>query len=475
MKIDSEFTMTINGQSCSSQSSIDVYNPATGSVFASAPSCEPDQLDAAVSSAKHAFQQWSETPYDYRAQLLHDAADVLDNNVAMLAKLFTAEHGRPLSGSVAEIQGSAQWLRDAAELRPPIHVFEDSDSQSIETHYRPLGVVAAIAPWNFPILLAIWKLAPALLAGNTVVLKPSPFTPVTTLKMGELFKDIFPSGVLNVISGDDSLGAKLTTHAGIDKISFTGSTATGKKVISSAANNLTRVTLELGGNDAAIVCDDINPEMIIDKIFFGAFHNNAQVCIATKRLYVHEAIYDDMLSRLVAMAKSAKIGDGMNDETEFGPVQNIRQYERLKSLIADTEASGASMHYSTNIPKTNGYFIPITIVDNPPDDAKVVREEAFGPVLPVLKFRTIEEVIERANNSEYGLASAVWSSDLNKAVTIANQLKTGTVWINHNLNLRADIPFAGHKQSGFGVENGVEGLVEFMAPQSRYISRESVN
>ena len=319
--------------------------------------------------------------------------------------------------------------------------------------------------------LAMWKVAPALLAGNTMVLKPSPFTPLCTLKIGELFRDILPPGVLNIISGGDELGPWMTSHPGFAKISFTGSTATGKKVMESAAKDLKAITLELGGNDAAIVLPDVDVDDIAQKIFFGAFANTAQICVATKRLYVHESIYDDLRDRLSAIAQSVKVGDGAEQGTVLGPVQNKRQYDRVMSLLEDARSNDLTLLEGADIPDTKGYFIPVTIVDNPPETSRVVQEEAFGPVLPMLKFSDIDEVVDRANDSEYGLAGAVWSKDTDAAMDIARRLETGTVWINQNLNLRPDTPFGGHKLSGFGIENGMDGLLEFMAPQAVYLAK----
>jgi acyl-CoA reductase-like NAD-dependent aldehyde dehydrogenase len=471
MNFEQNYEMTIDGKGVGSQRTIDVINPATGSVFAQAPACNAEQLDRAVEAARAAFPMWRKTPLSERQATLRAAGEALMGIAEDMTRLFTREQGRPLDGARREIKGAARWFKSIAEMSPPVQVSEDSAKMFVETRYQPLGVVCAIAPWNFPVNLAIWKIAPALLAGNTMVLKPSPFTPLCALKMGELFRGIFPRGVLNVISGDDDLGPLMTRHPGFDKISFTGSTATGKKVLESAASGLKRVTLELGGNDAAIVFPDVDVEKIAVKIFFGAFFNSAQICIATKRLFVHEDIYDELRDRLVALAKSMKIGDGSMEGVVLGPLQNKRQYDRVRQLIADAKANGLILHEGATGPEGNGYFVPVTIVDNPPDDSRVVREEAFGPVLPMLKFSSVDEVVARANASEYGLAGAVWSKNVDQAVEVARRLETGTVWVNHNLELRADTPFAGQKTSGFGVENGMEGLLEYMTPQALYVAR----
>lgn len=465
------YEMTINGAGVASAEMIDVKNPATGEVFAQVPDCSKEQLDQAVETAREAFKSWKTVPLEERQNLLRKAGDALMANATELGQLFTREQGRPLEMSVQEIQGSGQWLHAVAAMSPPVEVVEDSDEQFIETRYVPLGVICAISPWNFPVSLAMWKLAPALLAGNTMVLKPSPFTPLCTLKIGEIFREIFPPGVINIITGGDNLGPMMTGHPGFAKISFTGSTATGKLVMESASKDLKRLTLELGGNDAAIVLPDVDLDEVAEKIFFGAFMNTSQICVATKRLYVHEEVYDGLRDRLAAIAQAVKVGDGSEQGTVLGPIQNERQYDRVMELMDDARANDLTLIHGSDIPDNAGYFVPVTIVDNPPEESRVVQEEAFGPILPMMKFDDIDEVIDRANDSEYGLAGAVWSKDTDKAMDIARRIETGTVWINQNLILRPDTPFGGHKSSGFGVENGMKGLLEYMAPQSVYVAK----
>lgn len=469
MNFQAEYRMTIGGRMVAADRSIDVINPATGAVFAEAPDCSAEQLDAAVESARAAFKGWRDTPLEDRQALLRKAARVIEAHSDELARLFTMEQGRPLQGALSEIAVGVAWLDTFAAMQPPIHRTDPDALEWIETRYVPLGVVCAISPWNFPVNLSLWKVAPALAAGNTMVLKPSPFTPLCILKIGELLNDVFPPGVLNVVSGNDDLGPMMTAHPGFAKISFTGSTATGKRVMESAARDLKRLTLELGGNDAAIVMPDVDVDAVAQKIFFGAFYNSAQICVATKRLYVHEKIYDRLRDKLAAIAAAVKVGDGSEKGTVLGPIQNKRQFDRVRDLIADAQSTGLTLIEGAPVPDNGGYFIPVTIVDNPPEDSRVVQEEAFGPVLPMLRFTDVEDVIERANASDYGLAGAVWSRDVNAAIDIARRIETGTVWVNQNLALRPDTPFAGMKQSGFGVENGMEGLLEYMAPQTVYV------
>lgn len=471
MDFNAGYVMTINGEAVDGAGTIDVVNPATGAAFAKAPDCSKEQLDDAVASARAAYPGWRDTPIEERANLLVKMSEAMAAHVEELARLFTAEQGRPLDAATMEVGGAAQWMQAIAAMRPPVNVAEDSDEQYVETRYVPLGVVCAISPWNFPVTLAMVKIAPALLAGNTMVLKPSPFTPLCTLKLGEIFRDILPPGVLNIISGGDALGPWMTAHPGFDKISFTGSTATGKRVMENAARDLKKVTLELGGNDAAIVLPDVDVDSVAQQIFFGAFFNTAQICVATKRLYVHEDVYEALRDKLIDIAKATTVGDGSQQGVNLGPIQNKRQYDRVMELLDDAKKSGLTLLHGSEIPDGEGYFVPVTIVDNPPEASRVVQEEAFGPILPMLKFNDVEDVIERANDSDYGLAGAVWSKDTDKAVDIARRMETGTIWVNQNLKVRPDTPFGGHKQSGVGVEYGMEGLLEFMAPQSIMVAK----
>jgi acyl-CoA reductase-like NAD-dependent aldehyde dehydrogenase len=462
--------MTIDGAGAEAAASIDVRNPATGEVFATAPAASAADLDRAVAAAARAFEGWKETPIAARKAALNAAAAILNAHADELASLFVQEQGRPLAGAKAEILGGAMWMQATTMLDIPVEVTEDSEARRIEVHHVPLGVVCGIVPWNFPVLLAVWKIAPALLAGNTLVLKPSPFTPLTTLRIGELIRDCFPAGVLNVISGGDELGPLMTAHKGFAKISFTGSTATGRRVMKSAAKDLKRITLELGGNDAAIVLPDVDVDAVAAQLFEGAFHNTAQVCVATKRMYIHADIYDHLRDRLHALAKATPVGDGAQQGNRYGPIQNAPQFARVQGLLADARANGLTLLQGGAVPET-GYFVPLTLVDNPPESSRVVQEEAFGPVLPLLKWHDLDDVIARANDSEYGLAGAVWSADVEKATEIAHRLDTGTVWINQNLQSTPFTPLAGAKQSGFGQENGLAGLLEFTRPKSIFIPK----
>lgn len=464
--------MTIDAQSAECASQLNVINPATGEVIGHAPDAGQYELDLAVAAAQRAFPGWKATPRVERQQALNQFAKRLVEHADELARLFTLEHGRPLNQAKEEVLGAAHWIRGIAQLDTPVEVVEETDRRRVEVHYDPLGVVCAIVPWNFPILLASWKISHALITGNTLVLKPSPFTPLTTLRLGELTRDLLPAGVLNIISGGDHLGPLMTSHPGFAKISFTGSTATGRRIMESAARDLKRITLELGGNDAAIVLPDVDVEQIAQQLFMGAFFNSGQVCVACKRLYIHDDIYDALRDRLHQLALALPVGDGMVEGTVFGPIQNLPQYRRVLQMRDEARDAGLTLLEGGPVPET-GYFMPLTLVDNPPEDARVVSEEAFGPILPLLRFSDLDEVIDRANATEYGLAGAVWSKDVEQAVAVAKRLDTGTVWINQNLESSPGIPLGGHKQSGFGVENGVAGLMEFVQPKSIFIPKSA--
>jgi aldehyde dehydrogenase (NAD+) len=465
MNFDTDYRMLIGGKLEAGSATFDVLNPATEQVIGQAPDATEADLDRAVAAARAAFPAWSALPIEKRREYLNKMAQAILDNIDPLKRLLTAEQGKPHEAAEGDIGGAAHWIMGTTQYDLPVIVNEDSDERYSETRRVPIGVVGAIAPWNFPMILAAFKTGPALLAGNTMVLKPSPFTPLTTLKFGELVKDILPPGVLNIISGGDNLGPWMTAHPGIDKVSFTGSTATGKKVMQSAAGTLKRVTLELGGNDAAIVMPDVDVEKVAEQLFWAAFENNGQICIATKRMYVHKDIYEPLRDAIVAYAKTVKVGDGCEQGTQIGPINNHQQYERVLDLIRDAKEQGYTFLMGGEKSDVPGYFVPITIIDNPPEDSRIVREEQFGPVLPLIKFDDYDDVIARANDTDYGLGGSVWGKDTDKAFEIAKRIQSGTVWVNEVRHISPNAAFGGLKQSGLGVEGGEEGLLEYTNAQ----------
>ena len=456
----SDYRLLINGELVPGDRTMDVINPATESVLAACPRASEAQLNAAVAAAKAAFPAWSATPIDERKRVVNAIADVIQNNATELAALLTQEQGKPIGDATGEIYGTAAFFRYFTSLDLPVEVLDDSAGRRVEAHRRPLGVVGAIVPWNFPMILMAFKIPPALIAGNTVVLKPAPTTPLTNLRLGELIRDLVPPGVLNIITDANDLGAALTAHPDVRKVSFTGSTATGSKVMAGAAGLLKRITLELGGNDAGIVLDDVDPSVTAPKLFQSAFQNSGQVCIAMKRLYVHESIYDEMCEALAEIANRTIVGDGLEQGTQLGPLQNRMQFERVKELLADARQHGTVIAGGTGLDKP-GYFIRPTIVRDISDGTRLVDEEQFGPVLPVIKFKDADDAVARANASPWGLGGSVWSSDPARAYALAEKLDAGTVWINKHAELDPTIPFGGAKQSGLGTELGEDGLREF--------------
>jgi len=448
-----------------STTQLGVINPATGQVFAYAPSASREQLDRAVAAARRAATTWRQTSYESRADLVRRMAAVLRENQHELAELLTREQGKPVGQARDEIERAASQSEGMVKIAIQPEVIEDNEQRRIELHYYPLGVAGIITPWNAPVNLAAGPLVSALYTGNTVVLKPSPYTPLTTLRLGALLRDVFPKGVLNVLAGDDELGQWMTEHPGIDKISFTGSVETGKKVMAAAAGTLKRLTLELGGNDAAIVLDDVDPKTIAPKLFFASFVNSGQVCMAIKRIYAHESIYEALCAALAEEAGKAKVGDGMTAGVQQGPIQNREQYERVVGILEDTRRTGARILAGGVVPTGDGYFFPPTIVADIAEDSRLVREEQFGPIVPVLKFSDIEDALRRANDTRFGLSGSVWSRDPERAAAVASRLEVGTAWVNQHRTTSATVPFGGAKESGVGRQYSILGLKSYLEPR----------
>lgn len=452
--------LLINGNLVDGDQTMPVLNPASEETLADCPRGSVAQLNEAVAAAKAAFPAWSATDIEQRRKIIGQIADVIDANANNLARMLTQEQGKPLAEAIAEVGGMQAFFRYFATLDLSMKVVEDSSERRVELHRKPLGVVGAIIPWNYPLLLLAFKLPPALLAGNTMVVKPAPTTPLSSLHFATLIKDLLPPGVVNFITDLNDLGDTLTAHPDVAKISFTGSTATGRKVMASASNTLKRVTLELGGNDAGIVLDDADPAAVAPAIFEGAFQNSGQVCLAIKRLYVHESVYDRMCDELAKLADDAVVDDGLKQGTRLGPLQNKMQYEKVKAFLEDARASGKIVA-GGEVPDRAGYFIRPTIVRDIAEGSRIVDEEQFGPVLPLIKFTDNDDALRRANATTYGLGGSVWSSDKDRAHGLAVQMEAGTVWVNQHLQLMPNVPFGGAKNSGVGRELGEEGLAEF--------------
>jgi acyl-CoA reductase-like NAD-dependent aldehyde dehydrogenase len=464
----SDFCHLIDGELVASPLHFEVVNPATGAAFALCPDATRAQLDAAVAAARRAAPAWALASFAERRALIQRMAAALRAQQEPLAELLTREQGKPLSQSRDEIGRAATQSEGMAQIEIRTDTLVDDAQRHIELGWFPLGVVGIITPWNAPINLAAAPMTAALYTGNCVVLKPSPFAPLATLKLAELLAEIFPRGVVNVLAGSDACGEWMTSHPGIDKISFTGSVATGKRVMAACAGTLKRVTLELGGNDAAIVLDDVDPKAVAPKLFFAAFVNSGQVCMAVKRIYAHAKIYDALCAALAEQARNAKIGDGMDPATQFGPIQNRRQYQRVLGILADTRQRGGHILAGGSVPAGPGYFFPPTIVTDVPEDSRLVQEEQFGPIVPVLKFTDVDDVIARANDTRYGLAASVWSADPERAGAIARRLEVGTAWINQHRATAANVPFGGAKESGIGRHYSEVGLKSNM--EARVIS-----
>lgn len=465
-------SLIVNGEALPSGERFDVIDPATGAAFARAPLAVAADLDAAVAAARRAFASWATTPVEARAAAVEAIAAALEAEREGLAALLSREQGKPLrSSAVGEIMAAANWARATAALRPPVEVIRDEPRELVEVHRRPLGVVASITPWNYPVMIAIWHIMPALIAGNTVLVKPSSYTPLSTLRMVEIANRHLPPGVLNSLAGEGDLGQAMVEHPGIDKIVFTGSTPTGRRIMASGAANLKRLTLELGGNDAGIVLADADVDAIAPRIFAKAFGNSGQVCAALKRLYVHDAVHDALAEKLAVLAREARVGPGDDPASQFGPVQNQAQFAHVRALAKDARAQGGRFLAGGEPAGGEGYFFPLSVLVDVNDGMRVVDEEQFGPILPIIRFTDPEDALARANASENGLGGSIWSSDITAARALAERMQAGTVWVNDHSTISPDAPFGGAKQSGFGTEFGLHGLDEYMQLQTVRISR----
>lgn len=461
------YTFTINGKPVSTQKVFDVKNPATGELLGHAPVSEKEHVDAAVASARTAQPLWAAKPDEERKEILMQVAQVLTDHTDYLATWITKEQGKPMAGpgSMFEMQACVGWTQVPASLDLPVEVVFEDETRKDEMHRKPVGVVGAIAPWNWPLMIAIWQIIPALRAGNTVVLKPSEYTTIGTLEMIRIMNTVLPAGVLNSVSGGGAVGALLVEHTDIDKIMFTGSASTARKIIDASSGNMARLTLECGGNDAAIILPGTEIASKLGDLFWGAFINMGQTCACAKRLYVHEDDYDAVVSALDTIAGQMPMGNGMDEGILLGPIQNKMQFDKVNELVEDAKANGATVIRGGSPMGGSGYFYPITLLGNVDNGTRIVDEEQFGPVLPIITYKTVEEAIQKANDSKTGLGGSVWGDDLSEAAKVAARIEAGTVWINQHGAIHPMVPFGGIKDSGYGVEFGVEGLKAVTQPQ----------
>ena len=435
----SDYKLLIGGQLVEGDGTLEVINPALGEAFVTVPRASAAQADEAIKAAKAAYPGWAETPFAQRQAKLIELADAIAADGDNLARLLVQEQGKPFAEAQGEVAWTEGYLRHYATLELPDRVIQDDEQAHIVVKHRPLGVVVGIIAWNFPLLVACWKIGPAVLAGNSIILKPAPTTPVTAL-------------------------------ADVAKIGFTGSTATGKRIAASSADTLKRVTLELGGNDPAIVLEDVDVRETALAIFNGAFLNCGQVCLAVKRAYVHESIYEAMCDELARLAQEAVVDDGLKQGTNIGPIQNRAQFEKVKGFLEAARRDGKIIAGGEAMERA-GYFIQPTIVRDISDGHTIVDEEQFGPILPVIAFSDVDDVVRCVNSSEYGLGGSIWSKDVERAAAIAERIESGQMWVNHRIAIGPHIPMAGFKKSGLGVEQSVEGLAEYTQLQVINIKR----
>ncbi|MEV4078670.1 aldehyde dehydrogenase family protein [Nonomuraea fuscirosea] len=455
---------TIDGRAALSQESYPVFDPATGAQVTTAPQCSQRQLEEALEAAWRAGATWSRNE-SLRRSALRDFADALANEADALAAALTGEQGKPLDEARAEITGGIEILRTYAELPLPVDVLATGGPITSEVGRQPCGVVAAIIPWNFPFSIAMSKLGAALLGGNTIVLKPSPFTPVTTLLAGALSRTTLPAGVANFLSGGDNLGAAMARHPATRAVTFTGSVSAGKEVAKVAAADLKRVVLELGGNDAAIVLPDAQPATVAADLCAIAFRNCGQICATIKRLYVHASIHDRLVEELARQANALKVGRGTDAGVQMGPIQNRMQLQRIKDLVAQAVVDGALIAAGGRAWHGPGYFYPPTVIAQATDVMRVVKEEQFGPVLPVLSYENLDDAVARANDSTFGLTSSVWGNDPRTLREVAERLDAGVVNINtHDVQIPG-APFSGRRWSGIGAEGGIHGVLALTDPR----------
>jgi acyl-CoA reductase-like NAD-dependent aldehyde dehydrogenase len=467
------YPLIVDGQLITTGKMLEVDNPADGSIVGQCPTADLALLDRAVAAARKALPAWSATPDSERVAKLMQIGDLIEKHHAELAELVTREQGKPQNGMGANVEagGTAAWARVTAGLSIPVETIQDDAAGKITIERRPVGVVGSITPWNWPMLIAAWHVMPALRAGCTVVNKPASCTPLSTLRMYELMNSVLPPGVVNCIAGPGVIGDRMSKHPGINKIVFTGSTGTGKSVLAGTVETVKRVTLELGGNDAGIILPGTKIDPLLEKLFWGCFINGGQTCAALKRLYVHESQYEEVASKFADYVAKIPVGNGMDPKSLIGPVTNAAQREVVSSFVEDARKKGARILTGGKMPSGPGYFYPLTVVADCTDDMLLVKEEQFGPAIPLIKYQTVEEAIARANALDVGLGGSVWGNDVAEATRYAVRLECGTAWVNQHGGLHPLACFGGVKTSGLGTEFNVDGLKEYMTIQTVNVAR----
>ena len=468
------YKLTINGKLVDGVKTIPVYNPANNELLANAPACSKAQMEEAIAAAKAAFKPWKALSWDERDEYLQKFACAIEEHRDEFIALLCQEQGKPRATMATVcVDFSIKWIKDYAKKRLIPEIIEENDKHMVYVEHVPIGVVGMIMPWNFPFLLALWQIAPALLVGCPVVLKPSSYTPLTSLRFGEIAAQIFPAGVLSVLAGSGvEAGDVILESPDIAKIAFTGSIATGHEIMSKSAGTFKRITLELGGNDACIVLPDANLDKVIPPIAWAALGNSGQWCIAVKRIYVHSSIHAAFVKKFVDFVSKLKMGDGMDPGTDLAAINNKKQYNKLLEYLDDIKKNGYKIAYQAKLdPDMKGNFIPVTVIDNPPEDSRIVQEEQFGPIVPIMSWDDLDDVIEKANNTRFGLGGSVWGEDRAKVWEVAKRMESGTIWANEIHIHGVDVPFGGIKDSGYGVENGIIGLEEYCDSKTYMIAK----
>jgi acyl-CoA reductase-like NAD-dependent aldehyde dehydrogenase len=480
--LDETMRLYIDGVFVETEGSLPSINPATGEVLANAPLATEREVDAAVAAAAHSFDAWRFTPPTQRARLMWKLADLLEANKDELATIEVLDNGKPMwEAQAVDIALTIELLRYYGGWTTKIDgkVLPNSIPGMFTVAKRePVGVVAAITPWNFPLLEVAYKLGPALAAGCTIVIKPSELAPMSTLRLMQLVDEAgFPPGVVNVVIGGPEVGAALVRHPGVQKVAFTGQTATGKEIMRTAVDGLKRVTLELGGKSPNIVFADADLEAAASGAFGGIFFNQGQACVAGSRLFVEHSVADELVDRVVDQAAAIRLGSGLDPDTQMGPLISANHRRRVRSYVDSAAEQGAEVavggHDASVDGLQGGFFLEPTVLKGVRNDMKAAQEEIFGPVLAVIPWKDEEELLTLANGIDYGLASGIWTSDVSKALRVADRLDAGTVWINTYGMFDVAVPFGGRKHSGFGKELGEEALDPYLHSKSVWLDLTS--